>query len=434
MTLAEKLALLKGKIKALAEKAELNEAEQGDLTKLMAEAKSVDMQIAAQAYAAVDPVEDQKAVRTQDGIEAMIDAAMKKAIEKLEKTPGLDAAGYMTNTGGSTDPKNKSFGDFLLAVKRGDEKRLKSVYGTQKTLEEDAGSSGGVLVPEEYHRDLLKMGDEANQVVALTTTVNVTSDAGSYPALDQFTAPTAGAGDTALAAGVKVTAKNESGTLDNNEPNFTEIKYRINKVGDLVYVSNELGADSSQSIETILRALFAIAIAAKKEFFVFRGSGAGEPLGILNSSAVVAVSPAVNNVFGYVDAATMVSRFKRYLSPARWFMHPSVFPDVATWEIGTAGAGRGKISDLGYGEPIFSEHLPQANNAGDVLLADLKAYLFFQRGGMTVDYSEHAAFTTDRVVWRVRERMDGMPWLKGTVTLADPQGSFTVSPFVYHND
>ncbi len=114
-------------------------------------------------------------------------------------------------------------------------------------------------------------------------------------------------------------------------------------------------------------------------------------------------------------------------------MHPSVFPDTAVWEIGTNGAGVAKFSDLGKGDPIFSEHLPQANG-DDVVLADMKAYIFFDRQGITIDYSEHAAFTTDRVVWRVKERVDGMPWLKGAITLADPTGSFTVSPFVYHDD
>lgn len=429
MTLQEKLNALKGKIKSLANKEAITEDESKELSKMLAEAKSLDLQITAAEYGGSETPPE----KTTDPVDDRITQRLEPIIKALEKIPGLDAAGYLTNMGGTQDVSHKSFGDFLLAVRRRDLKRIEKVYGT-KTLEEDAGSTGAVLVPHEYHNTLLKMAANASQVVPLCTSVPVGTDAGSYPALDQFTAPTAGVGDTALAAGLTVAEHTESGTIQTDEPAFTEIKYRVYDVGDLVYVSKNLQADSPQSIEAILRGLFAIAIAAKKEFYVFRGTGVGSPLGILNSSAGVAITPATNNLFSYADAAQMISRFKSYLSPGRFFMHPGVFPDTASWEIGTAGAGVAKVGDLGYGGVIFSEHLPQDDNAGDVILADLGAYLFFDREQMTVDFSEHAAFTTRRVVWRVNERLDGMPWLKGTITLADPQGSYTVSPFVYHND
>jgi hypothetical protein len=36
--------------------------------------------------------------------------------------------------------------------------------------------------------------------------------------------------------------------------------------------------------------------------------------------------------------------------------------------------------------------------------------------------------------WRFSQRQDGQPWLKNVITLADPQGSYTMSPFISHND
>ena len=83
---------------------------------------------------------------------------------------------------------------------------------------------------------------------------------------------------------------------------------------------------------------------------------------------------------------------------------------------------------------LMSEHLPQDDNAGDVILADMKAYLLFERMGLNISFSEHANFTSDQGTWRFTQRMDGQPWLAGAVTLADPQGGYTVSPFVFHND
>src|SRR3972149_1934306 len=341
MTLEEQLKALKIRIKALATKDALNEIEAGDLQKMMSDAKALDMRIAAAEYAG-----NTEPDATHDPVDMKITKALAPVIKALESIPGLDAAKYLTHMGGTADPTHKSLGDFLLAIKRSDIKRLKTIYNSIKTLEEDGGASGGYLVPEEFHRDLLQASAMASQVVPLVTRVPVATDAGSYPALDQFTAPTAGVGQTAFAAGLTLAETAESGTIQTDEPSFTEIEYRIHKIGDLVYVSNELNSDSPQSLEAILRALFAIAIAAKEEFYVFRGTGVGSPLGILNSSAVVNVTPATASLFSHTDATVMISRLHTMLSGGRWFMHPSVFPDVASWEIGTAGAGAAENGEL----------------------------------------------------------------------------------------
>lgn len=430
MKLKEKLKKLQEQIKALAEKSELSEEEAKDLEKLMNEAKAVQLQIAGLEMSGDDDPDDEP-----DEIDEKITKALDPIVKALEQIPGLDAAKYLTHMGGNADPENKSFGDFLLAVKRGDGKRLREVYKSTKTLEEDSGAAGGYLVPEDYRTDLLQMAAMASQVVPLVRRIPVTVDAGSWPALDQFAAPTAGVGETAFAAGAAVDVTAEGGTLPtDNDPSFEEIQWRVHKVGDIVPVTNELNDDSPQSIEALLRSLFGVAIAAKEEYFIFRGTGAAQPLGILNADAAIGITPGTNNLFSYADALGMISRFKSFGGRGRFFMHPGVFPDIGQWEIGTAGAGAPKINDLGYGDPIYSEHLPQDDNAGDVVLADLSAYLFFDRQGLTVDFSEHAYFTTDRVAWRFKERLDGQPWMKGAITLADPQGSYTVSPYVYHND
>jgi hypothetical protein len=138
-----------------------------------------------------------------------------------------------------------------------------------------------------------------------------------------------------------------------------------------------------------LRALFAIAIAGKEEF-LSSGVWGRAAVGILGRPPS-RVTPATNNLFSYADAANMISRFKAYLGAGRFFMHPGVFPDVATWEVGTAGAGLANIASLGYGTQIFSEHLPQANNSGDVIWG-LKVSLL-RSSGLTVDFERSLRLT-----------------------------------------
>jgi HK97 family phage major capsid protein len=366
---------------------------------------------------------------------------VNQLIDLMEKAPALKSAGYTTDDGGTADPTHKSFGDFLLAVKRGDTKRIAAVYGAQKDMAEAAGATGGYLVPSEFHNELLKVMAEQSPIYARVRKQPVMTDAGEYPALDQFVAPTTGAGNTALAGGVSSAITAEGATLTETQPTFANLEYRIHKIGGFVEVSNELISDSPQSIEALLRSLFGIAIGAKNERNILRGTGVAEPLGILNAACTIGVTTATNDVFAYADALAMTSRFKAVSGQTPvWIAHPSLIPDIGVLSV-ASGSPVVWAGNLAAGQPntllgyplIFSEHMPQANG-DDMILADLGAYVLFERQALSIAFSEHAAFTADKGTWRFTARNDGQPWMKSAITLADPTGSYTVSPFVYHND
>lgn len=362
-------------------------------------------------------------------------ANLNRVLQHIQDSPSLRSAGFVTNDGGKADKGVKSFADYLTAIKRNDHTRLTSVYGVKaSTLAEDSGALGGYLVPEEYRTELLQVVNQNSAFLGKITRIPVGSDAGTFPALDQFTAATAGSGNTPYAAGVVATATAEGGTLTETNPGFTDVNWRVNKIGGYTLATNELMRDSIVPIEMLLRQLFGVAVASKEEFYALRGNGVGVPLGILNAGCAVGVSPDTDAYWGYADAVEMVSRFKPVGSGAMWLAHRSIVPDTASWEIGTNGAGAPTLEQLGYGGLQFSDHLPQANNAGCVVLVDWGAYLFFVRDPLSIAYSEHANFTSEKGTWRFSERIDGQPWMKNAVTLPDPQGSYTVSPVVYFND
>jgi HK97 family phage major capsid protein len=79
---------------------------------------------------------------------------------------------------------------------------------------------------------------------------------------------------------------------------------------------------------------------------------------------------------------------------------------------------------------IVSEHMPQLGASGAVLLADLSAYLMFEKAGLAIAYSDAVGFTRDVGTWRFKVRNHGMPWIKNAITLAGPGSAYTVSPFV----
>lgn len=382
-----------------------------------------------------EPDEIEGRVSTIEGELKGLGQKLDEFLKLMQDTPAVRNAGYYTQDGGTADPNMKTFGDFLLAIKRKDVKRLHGVYGAIKDLAEDAGGTGGYIVPQEFETRLRQVAAQSGQIAGKVTRQPVGTDAGAFPILDQYVAPTAGVGDSALAGGVTATLTAEGGAYSETEPGFEQLKWRVNKIGGYTQVTNELRADSAVEIEGLLTNLFGIAVAHKEEYYILRGNGNGVPLGLLSWAGAIGISPDTNNLFAYADGLEMVSRFMSVTGGGNWLIHPSMVVDLGQWEIGTAGAGIPNMNDiLGYGQPIKSNHLPQADNSGCVVLADLAAYIMFVRSGLAIAFSEHVGFLNGLGTWRFDERVDGMPWMKSYITLEDPQGSYTVSPVVYFND
>jgi hypothetical protein len=84
------------------------------------------------------------------------------------------------------------------------------------------------------------------------------------------------------------------------------------------------------------------------------------------------------------------------------------------------------------GRPFYAtEHVPKLGTAGDVALVDPSFYVIGDRLTASVVGSPHAAFSTDKTVFRLVHRVDGRPWLGTAVT--PKNGSQTVSPIVTLN-
>ncbi len=367
----------------------------------------------------------------------------KEILDRMQAEPANRDEGYYSDEGGSGDVEAKSFGDFLLAVKRNDQTRLGKVY---KAMGEDSGSAGGYLVPEEFQNQLLEAAALSTIIRPRATVINVGTDRGYVPALDQSTVPTAGVGQTAFAGGIVGGWVAEGSAGSSTDAAFKQIEYNIKKISAFTRVSNELLKDSAMSIDSLLSRLFGTAVGAIEEMSFLRGAGAGAPQGFLNAPAAIGVSPDTNNIFGFADAVEMISRFKGVGGQPIWVGHISLLPDLgAYFPRGSTGVHglRGGMNSfiqpreaipgslLGY--PLFwSEHMPSANSTA-IMLIDPKSYIIFDREAVRVAFSEHARFENDQGTFRVTKRLDGQPWLKGAITLAGPT-ALTVSPIVYHND
>lgn len=383
------------------------------------------------------------------GEQKTINDRINQLLEIMENSPAAEAARMISNYGGKADPNNRSYADFLLALKRNDRTRLQTVYSPSaaemkdsevRAVVEGEGEAGGFIVPREFEEEIRFDAGPMSIVRPRATIVPVNKVAGDWPSLNVYKTPTLGVGDTAWAAGVTTeTVAETGGTSATTQPDFTQLTWRVNKIQGRVEVSNDINEDAPQQLNILLQNLFATAIAAKEDFAFFRGTGANEPLGIINSAAAYQYTLADAAKFQYADALGMLPRLYDRSGRAAWVMHRSVLPQVGVMEIGSAGAAP-LINDIQgqavgglqiFNYPILtSQWMSLLTNDNSVMLADFSSYLIFQRRGLTVRMSEHEKFSQDLTVWVFDTRIDGMPWPKATMKEASVGGAYEISPFV----
>src|SRR5262249_59625351 len=120
-----------------------------------------------------------------------------------------NAAGFVWGGGGG-DRQGRSFGDWLLCVRRNDQKTLAEKYdnhrvdwdgaGHKAAMATTAGASGGYTVPAQFLPRLMAVAAESAVVRPRATVIPMTARSLQVPYLDVTNAPAAG--DTAFFGGL----------------------------------------------------------------------------------------------------------------------------------------------------------------------------------------------------------------------------------------
>jgi HK97 family phage major capsid protein len=175
-----------------------------------------------------------------------------------------------------------------------------------------------------------------------------------------------------------------------------------------------------------------------------RGTGAGQPLGLINSPAAVTISKESGQTAATLTSANIVKMWARRfaMGPASnyvWLINQDVSPQLhlLTLGIGTAGVVTylppGGLSAKPYatlmGAPVLeSEWCSTLGTVGDVILVDLSQYVTINQGGVQSMSSMHVYFLSDQHSFRSTVRMDGSCWQADPLTPF--QGTNTQSPIV----
>ncbi len=381
-------------------------------------------------------------------VRAAVDATLKE-FAAAQTRCRKNAVPAIFGPTGEGDPK-RTFGRFLLAIRHHDVKTLEELGsrfvewndddgstqpGKKAAMSTQTGTSGGYLVPTEFHAQLMGLVTERSIVRPRATLIPMSARSCQIPAIDVVTPPSAG--ETALLGGVVARWTEEATTLNETEPNLKQIELVNYKLSGYSKVSNTLLADAAVGLETFLMNLFSRAIAWYEDYAFLRGNGVAKPLGVLSWSGLIA--PPARTTAGQFKLADVANMYARLLHGGDersicWVIHPTVLAQLIQMTGGdnvlflANNLQRKPTMKMLSFDVMVSEKVPALGSANDVTLCDFQHYLIGDRQQIEIAYSEHVAFLTNQSVWRFVSRVGGQPWLRDKITLADANS--TVSPFV----
>lgn len=331
-----------------------------------------------------------------------------------------------------------SFGEQLMAAYRAAAPggRVDERLSTRAAsgLNETNPSDGGFLVQQDFVSELLKRTYETGILASKVRKIPITTNSNGLKinAVDEDSRA-----NGSRWGGVQTFWESEAAELTASKPKFRQMELSLKKLTGLCYATDELLQDAS-ALEAVIRQAFAEEFGFKIDDAILDGSGAGEPLGILKSQALVTVAKE-NNQADKITVENLIKMWNRLWSRSRanavWYINQELEPLLYTLKIGDkpvyipAGGLSEKPYGTLFGRPVVPlEQCNAAGELGDIILADVGQYLLIDKGGVKAASSIHVRFLYDENVFRFIYRADGQPiWNK---PLTPNKGSATVSPFV----
>jgi HK97 family phage major capsid protein len=410
------------------------------------EARKNDLRLQALAIINAAQSEDRFLSEEDDKRVKAFEEDMRKWNQIIERMKELDPDEEGENTLiPKPDPQQSkdekrfvSFGEQMMAVYRAasPDSRIDPRLTTRAAsgLSESTPSDGGFLVQQDFVTELLKRTYETGILASKVRKIPISTNANGLKinAIDEISR-----GNGSRWGGIQTYWENEADQHTASKPKFRTMDLSLKKLTGLCYATDELLQDAA-ALESVLRMAFAEEFGFKMDDAILEGVGSGQPLGILNSEALVKVSKDgdQNSPITVQNLLNMWARlWTRSRANSVWYVNQEIEPLLYTLTIGDKPVyiPAGGLSETPYatlfGRPIMPlEQCSKVGEVGDIVLADMSQYLLIDKGGINAASSIHVRFLYDENVFRFIYRVDGQPiWNK---PLTPYKGSNTISPFV----
>jgi HK97 family phage major capsid protein len=298
--------------------------------------------------------------------------------------------------------------------------------------QEGVGEDGGFAVPPEFREAIMVkvLGEDS----LIGRTDQLTSGSNTFTIPVDETTPWQGTG------GILAFWENEGVAITQSKPALDTVSVRLNKLTALVPVTSELLEDAS-GLDSYLRKKAPEKLDYKVTEAIVDGSGAGQPLGILQSASLVSVAKETSQTADTVNHANINKMWARmsarWRQNAVWLINQDVESQLLGLNSIADGSGTPMFVPPGgintapfgtiYGRPIVpTEACKEVGTKGDIFLVDLNQYMTVRKtSGIRAETSVHLWFDQDMTAFRFILRVAGQPWWKTAITRAN--GTNTLS-------
>ena len=313
------------------------------------------------------------------------------------------------------------------ALKPEQSARLAAYTDFELAYSERIPSEGGYLVPEEIRADILALTLEKAIVRPQAVVVPMSTSKMKWPVLD-FTTEVG-----EVYGGIIMSWLDEGEEITPTSATFTALSLVAHKLGGLARIPNELVRDAA-ALEAWVRSAMPNAVMHFEDLAFLKGNGVAKPLGGLhadNPALIVVGDEATQNV-NSITWNNVLAMFSRLLpesyATAEWDITPDAIPEIMSMALPVGVGGSAVMLGEGQGPqrlpmsllgiPIrYTRKAPATmGTQGDISLVDWSKYVVGDTQQMTLDTSEHSAFTSDKTDFRIIERVDGQPGLLSPLT------------------
>lgn len=277
----------------------------------------------------------------------------------------------------------------------------------QRAISRATGAAGNFLVPTDFYNQVIRSLRFMGSVAQLCT--EYVTDNG-----DSIQVPANTAHGTAV-----WTAENAVNTP--SDETFAQITLGANKATSKIIVSEELLQDSAFPLDSFLAREFGERIGVLENTAYIKGTGTGQPQGLLASniaSNVTTITAAVGNAtaFNYTALVTAIfSLPKQYRDNASFIVNDQAARNLylmmdtqnrPLWSVNVSATG----PDTFLGYPIYTDPDMPAPAAGNisVLFGDYKrAYVVRRVAGFSMQRQNELHSDNGQIGFRGQERVDG---------------------------
>jgi HK97 family phage major capsid protein len=301
-------------------------------------------------------------------------------------------------------------------------------------------TGGGFLVQVDFASAIFMLAHDLGEILGRVNKLPISANANGIkiPGVDETSRATG-----SRWGGVQSNWVAEGTAGTESRPKFRMVEFDLKKLISKMTVTDELLQDST-ALSSIASQAFSEEVVFMTEDAIVEGTGAGQPLGYLNSPAKVAVAKEAGQAARTIVVENIDNMWARCWARSRksavWLINQDVEPQLNQLSQGVGTGGQllyrrpgGGVSEEPfatlYGRPVIAtEYSATLGTENDIALVDLSQYTLVDKNGVQMATSMHVAFDTDEMRFRLTYRVDGKPMWHAPLTPF--KGSNTKSPFI----